>query len=259
VGNPSTSVNVAIQRPIGNLNHVAYSPGGTRLAICASDSSRITIWDAARDEKVGFLDHESGATQKADFSPSGNHLASTGDDNTVRIWDVRELQEVDRVKLPDRGWAVAYSPDGEMLASGGRFPEIIMQDLPTGQVRRISSPSSTWDLAFSPDGQILASAHSDARIRFWDPKTGYLLAELRGHEDCVNCLAFSPCGETLASAGDDGSVRLWSVKMQCQYGVVFRSLRSATAVEFTPDGRGLAAAFQGVANEPAVMLWEFER
>jgi WD40 repeat protein/beta-lactamase regulating signal transducer with metallopeptidase domain len=66
-------------------------------------------------------------------------------------------------------------------------------------------------LAFSPDGKILASAGSDGRIKLWDIGTRRMVAEAAANRSAALAVAFSPDGKQLASAGDDHKVRLWSV------------------------------------------------
>src|SRR5262249_8650850 len=68
-------------------------------------------------------------------------------------------------------------------------------------------------VAYSPDGQTLASGCKDALIRLWDPRAGELTRTLSGHTGRVESLAFSPDAQTLASGGGGGdtSVRLWDL------------------------------------------------
>jgi WD40 repeat protein len=67
-----------------------------------------------------------------------------------------------------------------------------------------------YALAFHPDGKLLASGANDNTIRLWDLESGIERLELRGHENYVHGLSFSPDGSTLASASGDNTVRLWS-------------------------------------------------
>ena len=67
-------------------------------------------------------------------------------------------------------------------------------------------------VAFSPDGAILASASNDRTVRLWDAKTGEEKQTLEGHSDWVQAVAFSPDGAILASASRDRTVRLWDAK-----------------------------------------------
>src|SRR5262249_11785209 len=65
------------------------------------------------------------------------------------------------------------------------------------------------DLAFSPDGETLATADNTATITIWDSRTGDVRRQLRGHNRLVSSVAFSPDGAKLASASWDSTIVVW--------------------------------------------------
>ncbi len=67
-------------------------------------------------------------------------------------------------------------------------------------------------LAWSPNGRILASGSDDKTVCLWDAQTGQKVGVWKGHSDVVSALAWSRDGKTLASGSFDNTVRLWPVQ-----------------------------------------------
>ncbi len=101
---------------------------------------------------------------------------------------------------------------------------------------------TVWALSFSPDGKILASGAYDRIIRLWDVDSGMEIGVLADHRGWIRSLSFSPDGRVLASSSCDGTVRLWDVASLREVHPPLRAGVNAYSVQFSPDGELLVAA-----------------
>ncbi|GFF58342.1 vegetative incompatibility protein HET-E-1 [Aspergillus lentulus] len=122
--------------------------------------------------------------------------------------------------------SVAFSPDGQFVASSSSDTTIRIWNANTKAVQRVldSHIKLVFSLAFSRDGTLLASG-STKTIFVWSHHTGQVIKTLEGHGDLVHSVAFSRDDKMLISGSHDNSVRIWDV----QTGKLLRILEGHTA------------------------------
>ncbi len=121
--------------------------------------------------------------------------------------DVIELERWGRGILLD----VAWSPDGDLIAVATSLGIYVYAADSLGEELFINTGGYVYSVAFSPNGEQLASSGMNGDLRLWNARSGDLLQTYRGHESTVRMVAFSPDGRMLASGGSDSTVRLWDV------------------------------------------------
>src|SRR6185312_9536339 len=111
--------------------------------------------------------------------------------------------------------ALAWSPDGTRLASGGADGTVQIWNAQTGQPMLTytghahANPPFVLGVAWSPDGKRIVSGGDDGSARVWDAGTGQDLVLYLGHHGSVKQVAWSPDGKQIASASADQTVQLW--------------------------------------------------
>ncbi|MBX9258211.1 NACHT domain-containing protein [Desmonostoc muscorum CCALA 125] len=149
--------------------------------------------------------------------------------------------------------AVAFSPNGKVLATGGVAGEVQLWQVADGKLLSRWNAHTRWilSLAFSPNGQMLATGSDDKSLKLWDAKTGICLETFQGHTSWVYDIVFSPDSQSLASIGDECSIKLWDIRK----GKLLRTFTGHStqphSITFSPDGQMLASS----ANEGAIRLW----
>jgi RNA polymerase sigma factor (sigma-70 family) len=206
------------------------------------------------------------------FSPDGKTLASGGNDNTVRFWEIATGKEIRRFTAVTGQWAtyfvvdsIAFSPDGKLLAAGTENgpgeAEVVIWTIATGKVlhRFSAKQRRVHCVAFGPDGKTVAAGVDDLKnlnnhpIRLWDVRTGKLLRQLKGQAVWACSLAFSPDGRILASTNRDKTIRLWAPATGRELRRLEGHTQEVYAVAFSRDGKTLASAS---IDDDAIRLWD---
>ncbi len=150
--------------------------------------------------------------------------------------------------------SVAFSPDGQQLATSDTNGSIQVWSVTAGKQLALCTGHNSWvwDVAYSPTEPLLASCGQDHQVRLWHPHTGQCRQRLEGHTGIVTSVAFSPNGQWLASTSGDQTIRLWQVATgDCEQ--IFQGHAACVwGVVWHPDGTAL---FSG-GEDNVIRRWD---
>ena len=158
---------------------VAISPDGRTVAGLAHNPGMIELWDSATGQHLSSIepnpvrppargpddDRSHHSFSALAIAPDGQTLATAGDHDLIRLWDIRSGRELARLgSVPGDAVGVAFGPEGRSLAAVGSRGTVQVWDLPEGaaRVRTTGHQSAVSMLAFAPDGRTLVSVGDDA-------------------------------------------------------------------------------------------------
>jgi len=250
----------------GDINDVAFSPDGSKLAT-TGDDGRLKVWNP---DTGALLTSRSarGEVWGPSFSADGSLVAGAWVQRrsygaTVRVLDLTSNADVVAAFRVAGAIDTAVSPDGEHIAvmsfwnMGGEVFDVETGD----RVFRLTAfnccsfPDSRG-VAWSPDGGTIATTNADT-VRLWDASTGRLRSTLLGHTGPVFSVAWSSDSARLVSGGSDGTARVWDVDSKEATELMALSAQETqggiVGVAFSRDGTRVMAGDAGIT---AVKVWD---
>ena len=200
------------------------------------------------------------------FAPGGGQVFAGSEDESVVRWDLET--DAKTVLKGHESWvfALALTPDGQTLLSGGGDGRLIWWDAASAQPAptRTLQAHQGWinTIALSPDGKTVATAGNDRLIRLWSVADGSVIGELPGHERPVYVRRYAKDGRTRFSADLFGRVAEWDLavrkegrrldaaklyKYEAGQGVDYGGVRD---MDFSADGATLSCSGLIEASNP---------
>jgi WD40 repeat protein len=196
----------------------SFSPDGSYLAVTAGSSTsirqnRVVLLDAATGSELKSFDPGELHPWRTAIDPTGRYLAAVSQTPaSALIWDIESGELVSSIDVADASLALAWSPDGEILAVSGNEGIPRLYDVATGEevLALLGQNSTCWSLAFSPDGTQLAGTGTSADTVIWDitPSGSREVATLTVPSPGLYQVAYDLDGDSIliVSRGMDGNL-----------------------------------------------------
>ncbi len=209
-----------------SVRSVAYNPDGSKLASASGgdlEFGDVSLWDLASGQSDVVFGRTMGGVREVTFSADGTLVASASADDGVLLWSVDDGTILNSFQEGTHmSYAVAFSPDGLLLASVGndggsglytQRGKAHVWDVLSGELLHTLelSQSPLYTVAFSPDGTMLAAAGDDHIIHLVDMQLYQEVDTIKGHAGRINSIAFSSNGQLIASGSDDRYLKIWYV------------------------------------------------
>ena len=240
------------------ITGLAISPDGAMLATTSGDKT-LKLWNAATCSPIATFDGGAGATWSPAFRPGSDEVAAIGSDGSLRVWSIRDRKETRRLdKLGNGMGAIAWSPDGSLLAAGtwtvekrrGVIGWLHLWKFATGELvwKAEYGVKPITTLAFRPDGRQFAAGNWDAQIGFFDPAGAgkpsmeARLSPVDGSYPVMQSVTYSPDGKQLLAAAKDGIVRQYDTASARLVRELPGHTRWANSAAFAPNAAWFVSA-----------------
>jgi WD40 repeat protein len=253
-------------RHAGPVRDLVVIDAGKRLVTASGEGA--LLWDMGTGRRLKTL--ATGHVRRLALSPQGDLLAVGGFLGTIAVHDLTTGRQRFSITPGEYVAALAFSPDGAMLASAANESEIHLWQTTSGAYIDTLSGHRGYvlDIQFHPDGKSLFSISEDGTLRQWQLATGKEMRRLTEKADWYpTALALSADGKTLALTVCTGTgsqaedwlthVRLLDVgTLQERFRVVLPA-SCAYGVQLSADGRYVAANFHWARiQDGQVRLWD---
>ncbi|KAG0366778.1 hypothetical protein BGX24_003541, partial [Mortierella sp. AD032] len=152
---------------------MAFTPDGSRFAVGYINGS-IHLWNRQAVTAEPVLEGHSSKVCKVVYSPCYRWIASVDDNNTARLWDLRNMEQhrvlFEAARSESAFSFVVFSPTGDQLAVGSSFGFVRLFALPTAELLTCNKLTDTLlaTMVYSSNGRQIAIGGADGCIYLWD-------------------------------------------------------------------------------------------
>jgi hypothetical protein len=209
----------------------------------AANSGRVLVWDVLSGKRLMTIGNDYDTVLTADIRPDQSQLALGGPSRLVKIFSTKSSELQHKVKKhTDWVTAVAFSPNGQMLASADRNGGISIWDPDSAQelFTLAGHKSAVTALSWRGDSKLLASSSEDGTVKLWEMKEGKQARTWAAHKGGTLWVNYSHDGR-LVTCGRDNAITLWNGTGGKERSLEYTSelpLRAA----FSYDGRRVVAS-----------------
>jgi WD40 repeat protein len=221
VVDPGAPIAVFTASPGGDGQSATFTPDGSGV-LTAGYAGLARLWDLTGGGAVRTYEGVPPTDERyvdwmwnAVSSPDGSQTAASTSVRKIFLWDTETGE-----RTATLSYAAGEGPGAAGVTS--------------------SLDGVTWAVAYSPDGSMLATASQDGIARLWDPATGALIAKLTEHKAAVDDVAFSPDGTKLLTGSDDGTAKVWDLEARRSILTLEGQPQGVTTVAWSQDGRFIA-------------------
>jgi hypothetical protein len=184
--------------------------GGGRGA----QSGRVLVWEVVTGKKIMTIGDDDDTVLAADIRPDQSQVALGGPGRLIKIFSTKAGELQHKIKKHTE-WvtAVAFSPNGRILATADRNGGVILWDPDSGQelFTLAGHKAAVTALSWRPDSKLVSSSSEDGTVKLWDVQEGKQAKSWNAHSSGTLCVSYSHDGR-FVSCGRDNVITLWDSK-----------------------------------------------
>ncbi|MBD2112140.1 MULTISPECIES: HNH endonuclease [Cyanophyceae] len=227
---------------------LSLSPDNKTLASGSFDKT-VGLWDLETKNLICTLAKRKDPIHSVAFSPDSKFLASGGESKyktadgqktTIYLWSIDNRELIRTFVGHDlRVNTLAFSPDGQILASGSNDRTVRLWNVKSGKQLHVleGHSSNVGTVAFTPTGDSLVSSGGGG-IKFWSVRTGELQKSFAEQSEYIRCFSINPTGQLLAFEMHSG-IEIWDLRSHKK--LQYLDFMWPTSMNFSPDGKLLVS------------------